>query len=64
MKNEHFFSKCQFSEGNSIHFGMRTATKKNRKKNIYFKNCTCYLGEGNICVDDAKKVNMKTKMKS
>ena len=57
MKNKHVFNKCDFSQGDSIHFEMRTATKKN-KKDIYFKNCTFYLGEGHICVDDAKKGKM------
>ena len=40
---------------------MRTATKK-IEKNIDSKNCTFYLGEGHICVDDAKKRKIK-KMK-
>ena len=60
MKNKHFFNKCDFSYGNSIHFEMRTATKK-IEKIIYFKNCTFYLGEGHICADDAKRGKMKKK---
>ena len=37
---------------------------KKIKKNIYFKNCTFYLGEGHICVDDAKTRKMKKNEKS
>ena len=38
--------------------------RKNIEKIIYFKNCMFYLGEGHICVDDAKNRKIKKNEKS